>query len=69
MMTAADYHERYRPLVEAAQRIGCTCGHDHNDRRFNCNCCMIRYALEDLGLYTGGPYVSPPPKGEGPANG
>lgn len=58
MLTAADVVERYEALVRAAQRIGCTCGHDHKDRRFNCNCCEIRYALEDLGLYTGGPYAN-----------
>jgi len=57
MLTAKDVAERYERLITAAQRIGCTCGHDHADRRFNCNCCEIRYALEDLGLYTGGQFA------------
>jgi len=43
--------ERYKKLGMVLLQVwSCTCNHSRTDRTFNCNCCRIRYELEDLGL-------------------
>lgn len=43
--------EKVDALVKAVLRVRCTCTHSHADRSFTCNCCVVRYALEDLGCW------------------
>ncbi len=43
--------DRLKKLAAVVLKVwNCTCNHNRNDRSFTCNCCRIRYELEDLGL-------------------
>ena len=43
--------QKVEALIRAVLRVRCTCNHPHADRSFTCNCCVVRYALEDLGVW------------------